>query len=53
MRKTNKIRKAQTIVEYSILFIITIVAVVSAAFFTDIKESFSNHFDYCVEEILK
>ncbi len=46
-------RKAQTIVEYTVLFIITIVAIVSAAFFTNIKDSFSNHFDYCVEEILK
>jgi uncharacterized protein (UPF0333 family) len=53
MKKEAKMRKSQAVLEYVILFAVVIAAIISVSFFSNIKESLSNHFDYCVEEILK
>ena len=48
-RKTNK---AQSVVEYVILFALVLAGLIASAFFKDVQKPFQDHFDACVNEMV-
>ena len=54
MKNTSKThKKAQAVFEYLVIFAIIVIGIISSGFVPNIKTSFSNHFDDCVEVILE
>jgi len=52
LKNSLKSKKAQSILEYTILFAVTLVALIASGFFTKVNAGFLSHFNQAVGYII-